>query len=243
MLKVRDLQISLNSQSSGLSFNLESGEILGLIGKNSSGKSELLKCLVAPALAQSGTVSINNVDAIQESLKYRHLVGYLPSPVVLEPHLTGIEFLELIGGSYELLPGSRTEKILELSRNMGCHSELYSLIERLPHSVRQKIAIIATLVHSPKVLLYDEPWQFLDWSSQEIVTNTIKQQQMEGKIIVVASNDLNRLEEITKQYLVLDEGSLLAMGTLAELANTARAKSKSLTEIWRSMEENGYFRN
>ncbi len=242
MLKVRDLQIPLTHSTDGLSFQLQSGEILGVIGKNSSGKSELLECLATPSLARSGSVSINNVDALQESLKYRHLIGYLPNPVIIEPHLTGIEFLELVSGSYELSPKDRTEQILKLAEELGCHSEIFTLIERLSNSTKQKVAFIATLLHSPRVLFLDEPWQFLDWSGQEAVTQIIKNQQVEGRVVVISSNDLDRLEELTKQYLVLDEGATLAMGTLTELANSTRSKSKSLPDIWRSMEKIGHLR-
>lgn len=243
MLKVRELQIPLAHTAESVSLQLQSGEILGVIGKNSSGKSELLECLATPGLARSGSVSINNVDALHDSVKYRHMIGYLPNPVVIEPHLTGIEFLELVSGSYDMAPKDRTELILEFAEELGCHSEMFTLVERVSKSTQQKIAFIAALLHSPRCLFLDEPWQYLDWTAQESVSRIIKRLQDDGHSIIIASNDLHRLEGLTKQYLVMSDGAVLFTGSLTELANTTQSKSKSLSDVWLSMEKVGQLRD
>lgn len=243
MLKVRDIQLPLAHTTDGISFQLQTGEILGVIGKNTSGKSELLQCLATPSLSRSGSVSINNVEASHNSLKYKHLIGYLPNPVIIEPHLTGIEFLELVSGSYQLAPRDRTETILRYAEALGCHSEMFTLIERLPRSTQQKIAFIAAILHGPRVIFLDEPWQFLDWTAQDSTVEIIKTLQKEGTSFVIASNDLHRLEELTKNYLVIDEGAVLSSGTLNELSNSVQAKSKSLPDIWKAMERVGRLRD
>lgn len=132
---------------------------------------------------------------------------------------------------------------MEYAELLGCHAELFSIVERVAISTQHKLAFIAAILHQPKVLLLDEPWQFLDWSAQAAVSKVICDLQEAGCTILIASNDLHRLDDITKQFMVLDEGKMLASGTVTELSNVVRAKSKSLPEVWIAMEKLGQLRD
>lgn len=236
MLKVREL-LTLGL-TTPFTFQVPTGSITAVIGKNGSGKSLLLDAISVPDSLTSGIVSINHLNSSTDHEKFRHLLGYVPNPVIVEEYLTGIEFLELISSTYHLLPKDRLEEILTLADALECRSELYSLLQLASPSLRQKIGLIAAALHQPKVLIVDEPWAHLDPTVRRRVTNYLKDHAGKQRCVVVGTNDLESAEEIADRVLVVANGSLLVGGTITELAHQYQTK-KSLREIWCALEERG----
>lgn len=228
MLKVRNL-------FSAISFEVGNGQILGVVGPNGSGKSELLQNIATPGLAENGEIIIQHCNSAEEPDKARQLLGYLPNPVALEPHLTGVEYLELIANFYDLAPKQRLKRILELAELLGCRQSLYTLVERLSLAERQKIGLVAALLHEAPLLLLDEPWLHLDWPSQKIVCELLLMLAKKGKSIVIASNDLGKVEIMADEIIFLEDGAVRARGTLEQLAKQTQTKSKSLLMVWENL--------
>lgn len=236
MLKVTNLSAELNNvRLRGISFEVGKGQILGIIGPSGAGKSALLKAIATPGLAEAGQVKINHFDLETEGAKAQQLLGYLPNPPLVDQHLTGVEYLELIASLYDLSPKRRLERILELAEILDCRESLYSLSERLSLAEQQKIAIIAALLHEPTVVVLDEPWLHLDWNGQKALTRLLEALAKKGRSLVVASNDLAKIEITSDEILILDDGQRLAQGTLEELTKQSRAKTKSLFAVWESL--------
>lgn len=233
MLKVRDLVFRLGAeQSEPISFEANKGEIIGVVGSSGSGGAELLESLATPISNIQGQIQLSHLSALTDTEKYRQLIGYLPNPAWLEPHLTGVEHLELVSSSYGLPPQERIEDILKLADKLQCRDQLYTLLESAPANLRQKVALIAALISKPKALFLVEPWQHLDWNEQLLVNELINELTGDGTACLIASHNLSHLEHICDSYLLLNSGALLASGELKQLSRQFNIESKSLTKFW-----------
>jgi ABC-2 type transport system ATP-binding protein len=234
MLKVKDLRFEQSSSIilDKISLEVSRGQIFGLIGPNSSGKSLLLEVLSGRQGYFEGDVRLGSYNLKTEPTKAKSQFGYLPNPVILEDGLTGYELLELVGSLYSLGSGVRRDRILQLASQLGCHDDLYSLLERQGFALKQKIGLIAALIHQPSLLFLDEPILHQDPTGQERVIDLLKEEKKRGTSILLASNNLPVVEELADVIGVVNEGGLWRVGSLAQLRNQTKSKHKGLAAIY-----------
>lgn len=237
MLKTHDLTILKNLDEELVRINIEvkKGEVVGLVGPNSSGKSLLLSALALQEETFSGDVIVNHYHAKNEPVKAKQHIGYLPGTFTPTPFLTGYEYLETVGAFYNLSPKIRTERILSLAERLDCKSYLYTLNERSGSAFHQRLGIMASLIHSPDVLIWDEPFQFLDEAARQATLELLDDHIKRGGCALVASNELAMIENISDQVIVINEGQVLAEGSLAHLYNHFRPDRKDLSALYRKV--------
>lgn len=232
MLKIKQLYYEAVTRHLGpLDLSIANGEIVGVAGKNGSGKSLLLEVIARPDLNFTGNVLINHYNSKSEPNKTIKQFAFVSASKPLENHLTGIEYLEFVAINYELPLKNRLAPALKLAEDFEIKKQLYTLIENLNESTRQKLRIIAAFMAHIPVILLDEPLLYLDYSSQKVVINLIKKASHTGSSIIVSSNNLSFLEKISDKIVILEDGELISEGTLAQLQNIAGTKTKNLEDI------------
>ncbi len=232
MLSVRNLTIG--DEPDGLrqiSFEVGNGEVVGVVGPNGSGKSLLLRTVADPDSTHRGEVVINHLTNRSEPLLAQAQLGYVGAFDEISLALTGFEYLELVGSFYHLSSDQRGERIVTLAQTFQCERELYSVIEQQSRAIRQKIILMASIIADPAVIVWDEPTQFLDSFGREIVENVIKTSLDRQASMLVASNDLNFIEQVASRIIILSHGRVIASGTIGELSRLAGGGKKLLREI------------
>lgn len=232
MLKVRELTIQKPSlEVNNLNLDINRGDVLVLIGPNGSGKSAILERIADPDLSYQGSISLNHFSSKENGDRYRAQIGYLPQNFTPPLHLTGYEFLEMVGSLFYLDKKNRLDRVIELSQNFNCTHQLYRVLDQVSLADRQKVGLIATLLAEPPVLIWDEPTAFIDYETQLVTKAALKKRVADGGTAIIATNDLGFAESVASQIIVLDEGQVVAEGSLAELSHHAQTK-KNLGEIY-----------
>ena len=206
--------------------NLEiySGEILGLLGPNGSGKSTLIKVIAGLLKPDKGEVYINGYSPLKNPIEVRKLIGYVPEEVVLYESLSVREFFEFIARARELDPSYFKERLTKFINALGLNDRLDDLIGSLSKGNKQKVAIIAALLHDPTVLLLDEPIMGLDPISAKIFKEYLLEIRSQGKAILFSTHILEIAEKMCDRIAVIYKGKIIAEGTIDELKSEAKVR-------------------
>lgn len=234
MIKVENLvynDLSYN-ELNDVNFEVNKGEVSVVIGENGCGKSLLLKVIAEPHIDYAGRITVAHFRAKTEPEKAKANVGYLPKPVVVEPFLTGFEYLETIAAFHGLEPKDRREKILKLATELGCKDYLYTLLERMGPAMSQKVGIIASLIHEPSVILWDEPLLHLDPTSQRAALRLLQKAVSKGASALIATNDLHLAEDVADRLIILKDGQIQYEGTIKQIHNLIKSPKVDLPSMY-----------
>jgi ABC-2 type transport system ATP-binding protein len=204
-----------------LSLHVHAGEIYGLIGPNGSGKTTTLKTVAGLYRPTKGTVKVSGLDIIESPTKAKAVIGYIPDDPSAYDKLTGREFLQFVGELYGMERGSRDEKIESLLSSYHLQTLADGYFDRYSRGTKQKISILAALLHAPALLLIDEPMVGLDPESAKITKQLFRDFAQRGGSILMSTHTLSVAEEICHRFGVLVEGRIVADGRLASLRQEA----------------------
>jgi len=200
----------------GVSFKVYEGEVHGLLGPNGSGKTTTLKCLTGLLKPNRGEIEINGINVLKDA-RYKRLIGYLPENPPLPEYLTVREFLIFCGRLREL-SGQRLEsKISELAEAFKLENLQHKLIFELSKGTRQKVAIAASLISDPHVLILDEPFSGLDPEAQHMAKHYIKALAEKGGGVLMSTHILDTVEKLCDSATILKEGVTLYTGPIEVL--------------------------
>lgn len=200
-----------------VSFCIRPGEVLGYLGPNGSGKSTTVKIITGLLEPSKGHVFYRGSDIREDLAGYKRLVGYVPEEANLYPFLTGLEYIELVG-RLRALPGRVIAKRADaLLRLFTLHSNRHTMMSAYSKGMRQRILLIAAILHNPEVVILDEPLSGLDVTSALIFRKLISLLSREGKVIFYCSHVLEVVEKVCSQVIVLQAGKPLAYGTVEDL--------------------------
>jgi ABC-2 type transport system ATP-binding protein len=213
-----------------VTFTLEPGQVLGYLGPNGSGKSTTVKMLTGLIEPTYGEVTYNHQNIHKNLIAYRKVLGYVPEEPNLYPHLTGKEYLDMIG-TLKAMPQprkkTRTNSMLKLFSlwphrhvTIGSHSK----------GMRQKLLLIAALMDNPDILILDEPLSGLDVASVLIVRNLIQALSALGKSVFYCSHILEVVEKVCSHLIVLRKGHVIAHGPTSEVRD--RIGMSSLEDVF-----------
>ncbi len=213
-----------------LDLTVYEGETFGLLGPNGAGKTttvNLLNCIIKPS---SGTATVDGHDILKEDMKVKRVTGLLAESPGLYEKLSAHEFLEFMGALYDvpgdILPG-RIDDLLKLF-------ELYDrrdyLLEGYSRGMKQKVLIAAALIHDPPILFLDEPTSTLDPRAALMVKDLIKGLEKAGKTIFICSHILPIVEELCDRIGIINQGRLIALGTVGDLIS--QTKTTTLEEAF-----------
>jgi len=220
-----------------ISFVARPGEILGYLGPNGAGKSTTIKMLAGLLEPDSGLIRLDGRSVSQDMIAYKKRVGYIPEQAEIYPHLSGKEYLQLVG-RLRLLPEKRLEeKIDYLLEQLGMRIDMHQPIENYSKGMRQKILIIAAILHNPDVLLLDEPLSGLDVSAILVFKEILSAFAGLGKIIIFSSHLIDVVEKICDRVIIINRGTILAddsVGRLREMTS-----QPSLESVFKELVQTG----
>src|SRR5579864_9438507 len=193
-----------------LSFTLRPGTVLGCLGPNGSGKSTTVKMLTGLLEPTRGVVQFDG-QKIQDDLPgYRARLGYVPEEAHLYPYLSGWEYLEMVGtlrGMQRPLMESKIDALLEL---FSLHPHRHVSIGTYSKGMRQRVLLIAALMHDPEIFIFDEPLSGLDVTSALIFKNLVQALGSAGKLVFYCSHVLEVVEKVCTDVLILRKGVVIA---------------------------------
>ncbi len=216
-----------------LSFTVRPGEIYGLLGSNGAGKSSTIKSVVGLVRPSHGRVSVFGLDAVADSLRTKERLGYVPETSMLYEALTPREFLEFVASVRRLDGPTASERAKSYAAAFRLESEIEEPIASLSNGTRQKVLIIAALLHQPPLLVLDEPLNSLDPRSVRIMKELLARYVAgSGRGVLFSTHTMEVAEQLCHRVGILDRGVLRAEGTLEALRLRAAAGDASLEEVF-----------
>lgn len=200
-----------------LSLTVNDGEIFGFLGPNGAGKSTAIKCMTGILSFTQGTVKICGVDINEDPVGAKKKIGFVPDEHLLYEGLTGRQYVNFISDIFGVDKSRREELTKKYADEFGLSDRLDETISNYSHGMKQKIAVIAALVHEPDIFILDEPMLGLDPKSAYILKKTMREYADNGKTVFFSSHILEVVEKICDRVAIIDGGKLIAVCDIQEL--------------------------
>lgn len=201
----------------GVSFTIGKGEIFGLLGPNGAGKSTTINMMCGYLEPISGDTCIGGVSVKKESLKAKRTIGVVPQEIALYKDLTSLENLEFFGEIYGLSAKVRRTRAEEVLHFVGLYDRRKDAIKTFSGGMQRRINMAIAMIHQPAFLMMDEPTVGVDPQSRENIFDTIEQIRDQGTTILYTTHYMEEAERLCNHIAIMDEGHIIAMGTLDEL--------------------------
>ena len=224
MIEIRNLTKTFGAVRAvdNLSLDIKEGEFFCFLGPNGAGKTTTIKILTGLLRPTSGTALIAGHDITTNSVEAKRIIGYIPDHPYIYEKLSGREFMKFVAGMYNLNGAALGHRIDELLEMFGILEYADQLTEDYSHGMRQKLIFSATFLHSPRVVIVDEPWVGLDPKSIRFVKDYLKSRTREGLAIFMSTHTLSIAEEVADRIGIIHKGRLIALGTPNQIkANSA----------------------
>jgi len=217
-----------------LNLAVRAGEFFGFLGPNGAGKSTTIKMLTGLLRPSSGDVWVSGIDVWRDPLRARSMMGVLPEYLNLYERLSGREFVTFSGHMYgvpEVDVRRRTEELIQVLDLAG---DADKLIVDYSVGMRKKIALAAAIIHRPRVLFLDEPFEGIDPISSRVIRDILHDLTRRGTTIFFSSHIMEVVEHLATRVGIINQGVLMAEGTLQELRQRASGDNKdaSLEDIF-----------
>jgi len=213
-----------------VSFQVNQGEFFGFLGPNGAGKSTTIKMLVGLLRPTEGTARICGFDIWEKPKQAKQLIGVLPEGLNLYDRLTGREFVRFAGAMYGLSKEPVEERCEELLDLLDLQKDGDKMIVDYSQGMRKKTALAAAIIHAPRVLFLDEPFEGVDAISGSAIRDILQQLRDRGTTIFFSSHILEVVERLCTKLAVISQGQLVAQGTVDELRQLASAQEDSSLE-------------
>lgn len=215
-----------------LDLQIDAGTVFGFLGPNGSGKSTTLKMIMGLLKADSGNLNVYGINVTNNPWEVKKIIGYVPESPRLYDFLTGLEYLDFIADVYGLDPQTKKIRIEEYLNAFDLENRENEMISGYSHGMQQKIAIIAALIHKPKLLVLDEPLSGLDPKSARIVKDLVHKMATEGVTTILSTHVLEIADAVCDKIAILYQGSKIAEGKPAELRQQSKMPDSTLEDIF-----------
>lgn len=200
-----------------VSFTARAGEVAGYLGPNGSGKSTTMKMIVGLMESTAGKVLFGGESIERDLLAYKQRLGYVPEEPHLYSHLSGLEYLAMVGQLRNLPERPTADRIDGLLHLLGMHGNRHAAIAAYSKGMRQKILLSAALLHNPELLLLDEPFSGLDVGTSLVLRSLIQELAARGKIVLFSSHELETVERVCSHVVILNRGKVVADDSIENL--------------------------
>jgi ABC-2 type transport system ATP-binding protein len=214
----------------GIDMRVDQGEFFGFLGPNGAGKSTTINMLVGLLRPDGGSAFIHGIDVWKRPLEAKQLRGVVPEGLALFQRLTGREYVRFVGTIYGLAAqeaGKRTDDMMELL-DMGDDAD--RMIVDYSHGMQKKTALAAAIVHAPRVLFLDEPFEGIDAVARRSIHDALQRLRARGTTIFFSSHILEVVERLCTRMAVISEGTIVASGTMDELRAQEKAGTNATLE-------------
>lgn len=234
MLKIEKLtKIYGNTKAvDDLSLHIQQGEIYGFIGHNGAGKTTTIKSCCGILQFDQGDILVNQHSIKKEPLVCKRDIAYLPDNPDLYEFMTGIQYLNFIADIFEVGTEERKERISKYANIFGIEQHLSQLISSYSHGMKQKLAIISAWIHTPKLIIMDEPFVGLDPKAAFALKNMMREVCNEGGAIFFSTHVLDVAEKLCDKIAIIQGGKLIKQGSMEEVRG-----DESLEEVFLELAE------
>jgi ABC-2 type transport system ATP-binding protein len=226
MIEIKNLtkKIGENQILNDLSFSVKTGEILGFLGPNGAGKTSTMKIITSYWTPTSGSITIDGVDAVNDSLKTRAKIGYLPETVPLYEEMKVSEYLKFVAEMRGLSGDKLKARISEVAIACGVSGVMQKPIEELSKGYRQRVGLAQAIMGNPDVLILDEPTTGLDPNQIVEIRELIKKIGKE-KTVIFSTHILSEVSAVCDRVIIINNGKIVGEGSPAELIGRTNAKA------------------
>ena len=219
-----------------LNLRVGTGEFFGFLGPNGAGKSTTIKMLVGLLRPTAGTVHVGGIDVWKDPIRARAIMGVLPEYLNLYERLSGREFVLFAGHMYGVPDNEVRKRTDELLNVFGLANDADKLVVDYSVGMRKKVALAAAIIHRPEVLFLDEPFEGVDPVSSRVVRDILRELTQRGTTIFFSSHIMEVVERLCTRVGIINQGVLVAEGTLQELRERAQGttgnKDATLEDIF-----------
>ncbi len=215
-----------------LNFELEKGEIVGLIGLNGAGKSTTIKHMLGLINPMEGKLSISNIRINEDIENYRRKLSYIPESPVIYDELTLEEHIEMTAMAYQLSREEAMRRANPLLKVFRLENELKVFPSHFSKGMKQKVMIICAFIVDPELYIIDEPFLGLDPLGIQSMLDLMVEKRNENRTVLMSTHILATAERYCDRFIILDKGEIVAFGNLEELREQTGLKDKTLDDIY-----------
>jgi ABC-2 type transport system ATP-binding protein len=201
------------------------GQFFGFLGPNGAGKSTTIKMLTGLLAPSSGRMQILGIDLTQDSVEVKRQIGVVPEGMALFGRLTGSEYLNFVGRMYGLDRATAANRTAELLDFMQLVDQPKALVTDYSHGMQKKLALAAAVIHGPKILFLDEPFEGVDAIASNTLKSMLQNMIARGATIFLTSHVLEIVERLCSHVAIIHRGQLVAQGSLEELRAGVEAQA------------------
>jgi ABC-2 type transport system ATP-binding protein len=209
-----------------LNISVKEGELFAFLGPNGAGKTTTIKLLTGLLRPTEGHAIVGGYDIQQEPLKAKRMIGYIPDQPYVYEKLSGRDFFHFVGDLYEMPLDVQIERRTFFFDLFELTPVENKLIENYSHGMRQKLVFSISLMHSPSIIIIDEPMVGLDPQSARIVKNLLLERTRNGATVFLSTHTLSLAEELADRIGIINRGELIFIGTLGEMKQAAKRDGK-----------------
>jgi ABC-2 type transport system ATP-binding protein len=216
----------------GVSLDVAPGEIHGFLGPNGAGKTTTIRMIAGLLKPSAGRVTIGGHDLGREPEAAKRSLGFIPDRPYLYEKLTAAEFLRFHGGLYGLEGGGLEARAAELLALFELTSWAHELVESFSHGMKQRLVMCAAFLHRPQAVLVDEPMVGLDPRGARLIKEVFRAMSGRGVAILMSTHTLEVAEQMCDRISIIQNGRIIARGTVAELSALAGSEDPQLTPVF-----------
>lgn len=209
-----------------ISFEVRAGEVLGYIGPNGAGKTTSMRILATLELPTYGDALVDGFSVVNDPDRVRQQLGYMPDAFGTYPDVNCREYLDFFARAYGLKGIHRRQAMSRVMEFTALDRLAEKPISGLSKGMKQRLCLARALIHDPRVLILDEPAAGLDPRARIELRNMIRELAEQGKAILISSHILTELAEMCDRVAIIEQGRLVAVGTVAEIQNSVRPRSE-----------------
>ena len=234
MLEIKNLTKCYGDKKAvdDLSLTINAGEIYGFIGHNGAGKTTTIKACTGLIGFDKGEIRVDGISIVADPIACKQKMAYIPDNPDLYEYMTGNQFLNFVADIFGIDEQTRKEKITKYAKDFELDGALGNIISSYSHGMKQKLAIISAWIHSPKLVIMDEPFVGLDPKASHILKGMMRELCANGGAIFFSTHVLEVAEKLCDKIAIIKGGKLIKSGTTAEVKG-----DESLESVFLELED------
>ncbi|EKD83988.1 MAG: ABC-type multidrug transport system, ATPase component [uncultured bacterium] len=240
MISIKNLKKSFNEKLAvaGITLEVPRGAVFGFLGPNGAGKTTTLRILMGLLQPDSGQAVIDGIDVAVDPISVRARVGYLPDEIFLYDYLTGYQFLDFVADVHQLPKTNRKQRIEELLALFSLSESADEYTANYSFGMKKKIALASIIIHAPKVLILDEPFNGLDPQATRDFRQLLDRMVKNDTTIIFSSHVLEVVEKLVTHVGIISSGHLRLSESLEKVTQTWGSLEKAFFELTDSTAQN-----
>jgi len=217
-----------------LSLTVERGAFYGLLGPNGAGKSTVIHCITGIAQPTKGTITVDGIDVVADYRAARSKVGLSPQEFNVDIFATPVQLMDYMGGYYQIPKAVRHERIEQLIERFDLQEHRDVKFQKLSGGLKRRAMLGRALVHTPDLLILDEPTAGVDVEQRKDLWAYLKEMNERGKTIILTSHYLEEIEYLCKDIAIINHGKIVAQGTKESFMKSGKSVEQAYLEVIRN---------